>query len=101
VDGLYDTALLKREVFGAVKDGGGQVVVRGWDGSETERGIQIHAVRVAEVLERTDWLEELHQLASDGRIQLRVVGEYPPERAAAAQQVMDAGGLRGRVVIVF
>ncbi len=100
-DGLYDTALLGRDVFGAVKDGGGMVVVRGWDGSETERGIQVHPVWVFEVLERTDWLEDLRQLAGDGRIQLRVSGEYPPERAAEAQRVMDAGGLRGRVLIVF
>ncbi len=101
VDGLYDTALLGRDVFGAIKDGGGMVVVRGWDGSEPERDIQIHPVMVSEVLDRTDWLEELRQIAGDGGIQLRVVGEYPPERVAEAQQVMDAGGLRGRVVIVF
>jgi NADPH2:quinone reductase len=101
VDGLYDTALLGRDVFGAIKDGGGMVVVRGWDGSEAERGIQIHPVRVSDVLERTDWLEDLRRLAGDGRIQLRVVGEYPPERVAEAEQVMDAGGLRGRVVIAF
>jgi hypothetical protein len=30
-----------------------------------------------------------------------VVGEYPPEQAGEAQRVMDAGGLRGRAVIVF
>jgi NADPH:quinone reductase-like Zn-dependent oxidoreductase len=98
---FYDTALLGRDAFGAIKDGGGMVVVRGWDGSEAERGIQIHPVMVSEVLEYTDWLEELRQLAGNGRIQLRVVAEYPPERAAEAQRVMDAGGLRGRVVIVF
>lgn len=101
VDGLYDTALLGRDAFGAIKDGGGMVVVRGWDGSVAERGIRIHPVMVFEVLERTDWLEHLRELASDGRIQLRVAGEYPPERAAEAQEVMDAGGLRGRVVIRF
>jgi NADPH:quinone reductase-like Zn-dependent oxidoreductase len=43
----------------------------------------------------------VRQLASDGRLQLRVAGEYPPEQAADAQQIMDAGGLRGRVLIVF
>ncbi len=101
VDGLYDTALLGRDVFVAIKDGGGMVVVRGWDGSEAERGIQIHPVMVFDVLERTDWLEDLRRLAGEGRIQLRVVGEYPPEQAAEAQRTMDAGGLRGRVVIVF
>jgi D-arabinose 1-dehydrogenase-like Zn-dependent alcohol dehydrogenase len=40
-------------------------------------------------------------MASDGRIALRVAAEYPPERAADAQRAMNAGGLRGRAVIVF
>jgi NADPH:quinone reductase len=101
VDGLYDTALLRRAALPAVRDGGGMAVVRGWDGSTPERGIQIHPVAVRTVLDRTDWLLELRALASDGRIRLRVAGEYPPERAAEAQRIMDAGGLRGRAVIVF
>ena len=41
------------------------------------------------------------QLASAGRLELRVAGEYPPERARDAHRAMDAGGLRGRAVIVF
>lgn len=101
VDGLYDTALLHDAVFGAIRDGGGMVVVRGWQPDRTERGIRVEPIRVATVLERTDWLEELRRLASAGRLQLRVAGEYPPEQAAEAQRVMDAGGLRGRAVIVF
>jgi len=101
-DALYDTALLGGDGLGAVRDGGGMVVVRGWDGENpAERGIEVHPVRVATVMERTDWLEELRALASNGRIPLRVAGEYPPEQAAEAHRVMDAGGLRGRAVIVF
>ena len=101
VDGLYDTALLHEAVFAAITDDGSMVVVRGWKPDETERGIVVRQVMVAEALKRTEWLEDLRQLASEGRIPLRVVGEYPPDRVAEAQQVMDAGGLRGRVVIVF
>jgi NADPH:quinone reductase len=101
VEGLYDTALLHDSVFGAIADGGAMVVVRGWKPDETERGIVVKQVMVAQALQRTDWLEQLRQLASAGRIPLRVVGAYPPERVAEAQQIMDAGGLRGRVVIVF
>jgi NADPH:quinone reductase len=102
VDGVYDTALLYSEALGAVRDGGGIVFVRGWDGEEVEdRSIRVHPVLVARVLERTDWLEELRALASAGRLKLRVAGEYPPERAADAHRAMDAGGLRGRAVIVF
>jgi NADPH:quinone reductase-like Zn-dependent oxidoreductase len=101
-DAVYDTALLYRDAFGAVRDGGQIVFVRGWDGNEVEdRSIRVHPVFVARVLERTDWLEHLRELASAGRLKLRVAGEYPPEQAAEAQRAMDAGGLRGRAVIVF
>jgi len=75
--------------------------VRGWDDSEPERGIAVRQVWVRTVLKRTDWLDELRELASDGRIALRVAAEYPPEKAAEAHRVMAAGGLRGRAVIVF
>lgn len=101
-DGVYDTALLRRSALPAIRDGGGIAVVCGWDdGGDPERGIEVHALRVATVLERTDWLEELRAEASAGRLQLRVAGEYPPERTGEAHEIMDAGGLRGRVVIVF
>jgi len=101
-DGVFDTALLYRDALPAVRDGGGIVFVRGWDGEEVEdRDVHVHPVMVFQVLERTDWLEELRRLASAGRLRLRVAGEYPPERAADAHRAMDAGGLRGRAVIVF
>ena len=32
---------------------------------------------------------------------LRVAATFPPERAAEAHRLMEAGGLRGRAVIVF
>ena len=101
VDGLYDTAILRGAVLGAIRDGGGITVIRGWDDSPVERGIQVHAARVATVLERTDWLRELREMASNGRIALRVAAELPPEQAAEGHRLMDAGGLRGRAVIVF
>jgi NADPH:quinone reductase-like Zn-dependent oxidoreductase len=101
VDGFLDTALLNRGAFPAIRDGGALVPVRGWDDGQPERGIQIRPVLVFTVLERTDWLEQLRELASQRRIQLRVAATYPPEKAAEAQQAMQAGGLRGRAVIAF
>jgi NADPH:quinone reductase len=100
-DGVFDTALLGRDAFGAIRDGGAMAVVRGWDDSPGERGIDVRPVWVRTVLERTDWLEHLRDGAAAGRLRLRVAGEYPPERAADAHAVMEAGGLRGRAVIVF
>ena len=101
VDALFDTALLGRAAFPAIRDGGAMAVVRGWDASTPERGIAIRQIAVAGVLQRTDWLEQLRELAADGRLALRVAAVYPPEQAAHAQQLMAAGGLRGRAVIVF
>ena len=76
-------------------------MVRGWQGDGAERGIVVHQVWVATVLERTDWLRELRQLATQEILRLRAVALYPPEQAADAQLRMTAGGLRGRCVIVF
>jgi NADPH:quinone reductase len=101
VDGLYDTALLGRAAFPAIRDGGAMAVVRGWDDSPAERGIEVRPVWVRTVLERTEWLEQLRERAAAGRLALRVAAELPPEDAARAHERMEAGGLRGRAVIVF
>lgn len=102
VHGVFDTALLNADALPALRDGGRLAVVRGWaPDAPLDRGLVVHQVFVRDALERTDWLEELRALASAGRLQLRVAGEYPPEQVADAQQAMDAGGLRGRAVIVF
>ena len=102
VDGLLDTALLRHSAFPALKNGGVMVPVRGWeDESDTERGIQVRPVMVADALERTDWLERLRDLATRGILRPRVAGEYPVERVADAQRALAAGGLRGRLVLTF
>ena len=101
VDALFDTAVLGRDSFSAIRDGGVYVPVRGWGASPSERDIRIRPVMVMDALTRTDWLNELRDLASSGAITLRVAGEYSPERAADAHRAMEAGGLRGRGIIVF
>ncbi len=101
VDAVFDTALLGRAIFPAIREGGALVFVRTWDGAEIEDGIAIHPVWVGDVLERTEWLRELSQLAGEGVLELRVAATFPPERAADAHRLMEAGGLRGRAVVVF
>jgi NADPH2:quinone reductase len=101
VDGLFDTAVLVEKSFPAIKDGGVYLHVRGFGKTPTERGIVIKPVFVSTVVERTEWLELLRDLAAEGRFQLRVAGEYAPEQVADAQRALAAGGLRGRPVIVF
>jgi NADPH:quinone reductase len=101
VDGLIDTALLGPGVLRAIRDGGTMVVVRGSDEGVAERGIQVKPILVLGVLGRTDWLDRVRRAASEGGLQLRVADEYPPEEIAAAHEAMEAGGLRGRGIIVF
>jgi NADPH2:quinone reductase len=100
-DGFLDTALLGQSALPAIRDRGRLAIVRRLQGLMPERGIEVREVYVFDVLERTDWLEQLRELASRGALSLRVAGEYPPERAAEAHRAMDAGGLRGRALIVF
>jgi len=101
VDAVFDTALLRREMFPAIREGGALAVVRTWDGEDVEQGIRVEKVQVWTVLERTDWLWEVRDLAQRGVLVPRVAATYPPEAAADAQRRMEAGGLRGRAVIVF
>ncbi len=101
VDGLFDTAALNADAIGAVRDGGAMVSVLFWKPDEEPRDIEVKPIMVSTVLERTDWLEDLARLAGDGKLALRTPTTYPPERVAEAQRAMDAGGLRGRGVIVF
>ena len=101
VDALLDTALLAEQSFGAIADDGVYIPVRGWADKPSERGIRIKPVLVSEVLERTEWLELLRDMVAAGEIKLRVAGEYAPERVADAQRALEAGGLRGRAVILF
>jgi NADPH:quinone reductase len=101
VDAVFDTAVLVADALSAIRDGGAIAAVRGWHADDPERGIAVKRVQVRTVLERTDWLTELRDLASAGRLALRVAAEFLPERAAEAHRLMEAGGLRGRAVIVF
>lgn len=100
-DALLDTALLGEKSFGAIRDGGIYIPVRGWGDKPAERGIKIKPMMVSDVLERTEWLEQLRNMVSAGQIKLRAVEEYAPTKAADAQRALVAGGHRGRPVIRF
>ncbi|HTX62048.1 MAG TPA: NADP-dependent oxidoreductase [Acidimicrobiales bacterium] len=100
VDGLVDAALLNQKILAAVRDGGAIAAVRPFQG-ETERGISVHLVLVADHATDSDALAELSRLASEKKLTLRVAKTYPPEQAAEAHRALEAGGVRGRNVIVF
>lgn len=100
VDGLLDAAVQHEVALPAVKDGGGFATVRGFNGP-TERGITIHQVFVPADYHSDGKLDELRRLVDAGQLSLRVADVLPADRAAEAHRLLEAGGVRGRLVLVF
>jgi NADPH:quinone reductase len=100
VDGLADGAVLNEAAALAVRDGGAMVTVRGYVG-DGHRGLRIMPVGVRGYGEAWEELDRLRQLAEEGKVTLRVADTYPAERAADAHRRFEAGGVRGRLVLLF
>jgi NADPH:quinone reductase-like Zn-dependent oxidoreductase len=99
-DGLLDAALIGPPALAAIKDEGRLAAVRPFQG-ETERGITIALVQVGEHLHEGDRVAELARLAAKGTLTLRVAELIPAERAVDAHRKLEAGGVRGRLVLTF
>ena len=100
VDAVLDAALLGPAILGAVRDGGQLAAVRPFPG-ESERGIEIRAVSVAEYATNQEALRGLVRQAGAGQLTLRVAETFAPERAGDAHRRLEAGGVRGRLLISF
>lgn len=100
VDGLADGAVQNELVVPAIRDGGAFVSVRGWRGGEV-RDIRFHETWVNAYDHRADLLAQLARHVEAGAVTLRVAATYEPEDAPEAHRRLEAGGTRGRHVIVF
>lgn len=100
VDAVIDAALLHEQILPAIRDGGGIVTVRGWNGP-TERGIVAHPVLVSTGLTDTAKIDRLRQQVEDGQLTLRVAKVLPAAEVAEAHRLLEAGGVRGRLVLDF
>jgi NADPH:quinone reductase len=100
LDGLIDAARIGDEARALVRDGGVCVSVRGLQGDEDTR-VRHHAVAVGQHVEDRDAISQLGRLVSAGVLTPRVARRLPIERAAEAHRLVEAGGLRGRVVLTF
>ena len=100
VDGVVDAAVMGAPVLAAVKDGGVCMCVRDFEG-DPERGIRIQRVSVGEIAKDQDALTELARLAAAGTLTLRVADTLTPEEIAEGHRRLEAGGVRGRLVIRF
>jgi NADPH:quinone reductase len=101
-DGLIDAALLGARAVDAVRDAGRVVSLRGYDGGgEAHRGITFHPVYVRNYAHEHEKLDRLRAQAEDGTLTLRVARTFPAEQAAQAHRLLEAGGVRGRLVLEF
>lgn len=100
VDALADAALQRSAVVDAVRDGGTFFDVRGWEG-DGSRGIEFVRVMVFSEYRSFDKLEQLRHAVESGTLTPRVAEVLPAERAAEAHERLEAGGTRGRFVLVW
>jgi NADPH:quinone reductase len=96
VDAAFDAAVLGYPALDAVRAGGSFAAFVG-PGPVPLRGIRVVPVNI-----RADGaaLTGLSALAAAGKLTLRVAGTYPLADAAAAQERLQAGGVRGRLVLI-
>jgi len=98
VDGLADGSVQGELLFPAIRDGGGMAVVRGFNG-DAPRGIQLHQTWIGRYATEGAALDRLGRLAEEGAVTLRVARTFPANRASEAHQLLEQGGIRGRLVI--
>ncbi|MFI8185256.1 NADP-dependent oxidoreductase [Actinacidiphila glaucinigra] len=108
VAGLIDAAVIGSAVVApAVHDGGVIVTVLG-EGSRAvsteemrRRSLRMHMAFVPDYLGDRSRLDDLREQTEAGRLTPRVARTFPPEHAAEAHRLMEAGGVRGRLVLEF
>lgn len=100
VDGLLDGSVQNEALFPAIRDGGGFATVRGFRG-EPPRGIRSHQVWISEYAQEQQKLDRLRRQAEAGDLTLRVADVLPAAEAAEAHRRLEAGGVRGRLVLEF
>lgn len=100
VAGLADGSVQNEQVVPAVRDGGAIAVLRNWQG-RPGRGITVHRVAVTERARDAAALDRLREQVESGAVTLRVAKVVPAEQAAEAHRMLEAGGVRGRLVLDF
>jgi NADPH:quinone reductase len=100
VDAVADGSVQNEQLFPCVRDGGGFATVRGFS-ADAPRQITIHPVWVRTYVEAWEKLDRLRELAESGQISLRVAKAFPADKASEAHALLEAGGVRGRLIIEF
>ncbi|UBU18461.1 NADP-dependent oxidoreductase [Nonomuraea gerenzanensis] len=106
VAAVADTALVGADLLRAVRDGGQYARFRTAGepgGQEIDGGGRVTVLTpfVPDYAGRTDKLDRIRLLAESGALTPRVAAALPAEEAAEAHRRLEAGGLRGRLVLTF
>lgn len=100
VQGLVDGSVQTSEVVPAIADNGALAELRGWPGP-AERGVRVFPVMVTDRMTDTTGLDTLSRQAEQGLLTMRVAELLPAEQASLAHRILEAGGVRGRIVLDF
>jgi NADPH:quinone reductase len=99
-DAVVDAALLGTAVAGLVRNGGMAVCLRRADAIQDPR-LDTRYINVTARMNDTDALRRLASLLANRILQPRVGLALPMSDAAQAHQLVERGGVRGRVVLRF
>ena len=100
VDAVVDGSLQGELLVDAVRDGGTIVTVRGYRGSD-DRGITWAPVLVRTIATDHARLDALRRQVEQGLLTPRVADAIPAEKAPEAHRRLEAGDVRGRLVLTF
>ncbi|SDX78411.1 NADPH:quinone reductase [Modestobacter sp. DSM 44400] len=100
VDGLADGSVQDAATLPAVRDGGVVTTVRRYRG-DGQRGLTVTPVGVRRYAEEQAALDRLREQVEKGEVTLRVAATFPAADAAEAHRRLEAGGVRGRLVLTF
>lgn len=102
VDALIDAALMNASVAGAVRAGGAMATLRGFDGSgRSDGGVRFFPIFVRNHAREHEALDRLRVQVEKGALTLRVARTFTAEEAPEAHRLLEAGGVRGRLVLTF
>jgi NADPH:quinone reductase-like Zn-dependent oxidoreductase len=102
VDAVIDTALMDASVAAAVRRGGAMATLRGFDGSgRGDGGVRFFPIYVRNHAREHEALDHLRVQVEAGALTLRVAGTFAAEDAPEAHRLLEAGGVRGRLVLTF
>jgi NADPH2:quinone reductase len=102
VDGLIDGAVMNALVVPAVREGGRVATLRGYEGGDlASSSVLFCPVFVRNYAREHIKLDGLRELVEQGKLTLRLSRTFPADEAPEAHRLLEAGGVRGRLVLEF